>query len=247
MRGLTTHNRQRKGLQHNRNQNIAIHRFIKSHSGCRTIPCSRIDRKHLVRFGSRSSQNGFCPHHVSIRNAPCQDHSSLVGFESFYLNSSACTDSLCRLEVSRSHRILWLLEELQIPYELKTYKRGADMLADPKLREVHPLGKSPVVTIETPGVAEPMVLAESGFICEYLCDHYGKWLIPQRYQDGKDGQAGGETASWLRYRYYMHYAEGSLMPLMLITLLVSNIKNSPVPFSSSQSRVQFRAKSPACS
>lgn len=134
------------------------------------------------------------------------------------------------LEVSRSHRILWLLEELQIPYELKTYKRGSDMHADPKLKEVHPLGKSPVITVETPGTTQPIVIAESAFIVEYLCDHYGKWLIPKRYQDGKDGQVGGETDSWLRYRYYMHYAEGSIMPLMVTTLLVSSIKNSPVPF-----------------
>ncbi len=135
-----------------------------------------------------------------------------------------------RLEVSRSQRILWLLEELQIPYELKTYKRGSDKLADPKLKQVHPLGKSPVVTIETPGTAEPIVLAESGLICEYLSEHYGKWLIPQRYQDGKDGKVGGETESWLRYRYYMHYAEGSIMPLMLTSLLVGGIKSLPMPF-----------------
>ena len=66
----------------------------------------------------------------------------------------------CRLEVSRSHRILWLAEELQIPYELKTYKRTKEKMADPALREVHPLGKSPVVTVEVPGRAQPLVLAE---------------------------------------------------------------------------------------
>lgn len=74
-----------------------------------------------------------------------------------------------RLEVSRSHRILWLLEELQVPYELKTYKRTKDRLAPPELKQVHPLGKSPVVTIEAPGSSRPLVLAESAAIAEYLC------------------------------------------------------------------------------
>ena len=151
------------------------------------------------------------------------------------------------LEVSRSHRILWLLEELQIPYELKTYKRGKDMLADPKLKEVHPLGKSPVITVETPGAEKPLVIAESAAIVEYLCDYYGKWLVPKRYREGKEDQIGGESESWTRYRFFMHYAEGSIMPLMLMALIVASkayqhvssvfcayhcldIKNSPVPF-----------------
>jgi glutathione S-transferase len=121
-----------------------------------------------------------------------------------------------------------LLEELGVPYELKTYKREADKLADPKLKEIHPLGKSPVVVIETPGSKQPLVLAESAAIVEYLCDYYGKWLIPQRYQDGKDGQIGGETESWIRYRMFMHYAEGSIMPLMLLSLVVSSAWKRPV-------------------
>jgi len=127
------------------------------------------------------------------------------------------------LEVSRSHRILWLLEELGVPYELKTYKRSKDRLADPKLKEVHPLGKSPVITVEVPGVEKPLVIAESGAIVEYLCDYYGKWLVPKRYRDGKEDQVGGESESWIRYRFYMHYAEGSIMPLMLMALIVSSM------------------------
>jgi hypothetical protein len=126
------------------------------------------------------------------------------------------------LEVSRSHRILWLLEELEIPYELKTYKRGKDKLADPKLKEVHPLGKSPVITVEVPGAEKPLVIAESAAIVEYLCDYYGKWLVPKRYREGKEDQIGGESESWLRHRFFMHYAEGSIMPLMLIALIVSS-------------------------
>jgi glutathione S-transferase len=128
-----------------------------------------------------------------------------------------------RLEQSRSHRILWLLEELKLPYELKTYRRQKTKLADPKLKEIHPLGKSPILEIEIPGAAKPIVLIESAAIVEYLVDHYGQWLVPKRYQEGKDGQIGGETESWLRYRTYMHYAEGSMMPLSIIGLLVSGM------------------------
>jgi len=144
--------------------------------------------------------------------------------------SSDITITLHWLERSRAHRVLWLLEELKIPYVLKTYKRGSDRLADPKLKEIHPLGKSPVITVEAPGLAQPLVLAESGAIVEYLCDHYGKWLIPKRYKEGKEDQVGGETESWIRYRYYMHYAEGSVMPLMVMSLVVERIRNAPVPF-----------------
>lgn len=73
--------------------------------------------------------------------------------------------------MSRSHRILWLFEELEIPYELKTYKRGADKLAPPELKDnVHPLGKSPVVTIEGESLSQTLTLAESGAIVRRLKD-----------------------------------------------------------------------------
>ncbi|KEF56905.1 glutathione S-transferase [Exophiala aquamarina CBS 119918] len=125
---------------------------------------------------------------------------------------------------------MWLLEELGIKYELKTYKRTKAGLAPPELKKVHPLGKSPMLTIEPPGSTTPIVLAESAAITEYLCDYFGKWLVPQRYRDGKGGQIGGETESWLRFRMLMHYAEGSLMPFMLISIIVQRIRSSPVPF-----------------
>ncbi len=96
------------------------------------------------------------------------------------------------------------------------------MLADPKLKEIHPLGKAPLLEIESPATAQPLVLAESGAIVEYLLDHCGKWLIPERYREGKQDQIGGETESWLRHRFYMHYAEGSFMPLTIIGLLVQS-------------------------
>ncbi|KAK5091426.1 bifunctional glutathione transferase/peroxidase [Lithohypha guttulata] len=134
------------------------------------------------------------------------------------------------LEVSRAHRILWLLEELEIPYSLETYKRGSDKRADPRLKTIHPLGKSPVVTIDRKDGRDPLVLIESAAIIEYLCDHYGKWLVPARYPEGKDGEVAEETDAWIRYKTFMHYAEGSLMPLNLITLLMQGIKQSSVPF-----------------
>ncbi|CAD6578230.1 MAG: hypothetical protein ASARMPRED_008650 [Alectoria sarmentosa] len=82
------------------------------------------------------------------------------------------------LEKSRSQRILWLLTELDVPYDLQTYKRQS-MLAPPELKEIHPLGKSPLVTISTPSAA-PLVLAESSFIVEYIIDHFGPRFAPTR-------------------------------------------------------------------
>jgi glutathione S-transferase len=94
------------------------------------------------------------------------------------------------------------------------------MLAGPELKKVHPLGKSPVISVKTANRADPLVIAESGTLTEYLCDYFAQHLVPKRYQDGKDGQAGGETEEWLRYRFYMHYAEGSLMTLLLVGLFM---------------------------
>lgn len=117
------------------------------------------------------------------------------------------------LENSRAHRILWLLEELEIPYDIKTYKRGPDLRAPKSLKAVHPLGKSPV--IEDDG----KVYAESGAIIEYLLDTYGKGAF--RPEQGTD--------AYRRYVYWLHYSEGSAMPLLLLKLLFSRIP-SQVPF-----------------
>ena len=124
-----------------------------------------------------------------------------------------------RLDKSRSQRILWLLEELKIDYDVKVYHRQSNKLAPPELKEVHPLGKSPVIKIEKKDGTSPMVLAESGFMTEYLIDHYGPHLAPKRYKDGQEGQVGGETESWMRYRYFMHYCEGTFMPYLVMMLL----------------------------
>jgi len=119
------------------------------------------------------------------------------------------------LENSRSQRILWLLEELGVPYEVKRYARNPEtMLAPPELRAVHPLGKSPVVT------DEGLTVAESGAIIEYLVERYGNGrLIPP--------PASPER---LRYTYWMHYAEGSAMPPLLIKLVFDRVETAPMPF-----------------
>jgi glutathione S-transferase len=119
------------------------------------------------------------------------------------------------LNHSRSQRVLWLLEELGVPYELVKYERDAKtMLAPPELAKVHPLGKSPVITDGKDTVAE------SGAIIEYIVDQYG---------DGKLLPSRG-SQEYLRCRYYMHYAEGSLMPFLLMKLIFARARSAPVPF-----------------
>jgi len=119
------------------------------------------------------------------------------------------------LNNSRSQRVLWLLEELGIPYEIKRYERDAKTMRAPAtLRAVHPLGKSPVVTDGA------LTLAESGAIIEYLADRYG---------DGKLAPPPG-TPERLRYTYWLHYAEGSLMPPLLMKLVFNRVAHAPMPF-----------------
>ncbi|KAJ3480795.1 hypothetical protein NLG97_g7983 [Lecanicillium saksenae] len=140
------------------------------------------------------------------------------------------------LEQSRSQRILWLLEELQVKYEVEIFHRNKETkLAPPELEKVHPLGKSPVVTITPPGAAadaKPIVLAESGWMTEYLCSHYpeGQRLVPKRWQEGKENTIGGETEAYLRHQYYLHYAEGTLMPYLVMSLVIGRLKGSDIPF-----------------
>lgn len=144
--------------------------------------------------------------------------------------SSKAKITLHWLEKSRSQRILWLLYELDIPskcdFELKVYRRGSDMLAEDSLKKVHPLGKSPVIEIQPGGSTKSIVLAESGTIAQYLADHFGPHLTPKRYPDGKEGQLGEETESWLRYSQLMQYAEGSLMGLLVLALVIQSKRDS---------------------
>ncbi|KAL4891583.1 glutathione S-transferase [Aspergillus ambiguus] len=146
--------------------------------------------------------------------------------------NQGATITLYWLEKSRSQRICWLLEELGLEYNLKTFKRHPEtMLAPPELKKIHPLGKSPVLTVETPNTTKPLVLAESAAIVEYLCDHFGgDKLVPRRYPAGQEGQIGAESEEWMRYRYFMHYAEGTLMPFLVMQLVMDTLKDAPVPF-----------------
>jgi glutathione S-transferase len=123
---------------------------------------------------------------------------------------------LHHLEHSRSHRVLWLLEELGLRYELCTYRRDPKtMLAPPELQKVHPLGKSPVV------VDGGITVAESGAIVEYLLDTYdpaGRW------------RPAAGTEARRRFTYWLHFAEGSLMPPLLMKLVFDKVRSAPVPF-----------------
>lgn len=104
---------------------------------------------------------------------------------------------------------------------MKTYKRGEDNKAGPESKEIHPLGKYPVVAINKPSASgSPLILAESGAIVEYLIDHFGEHMVPQKYVEGKDGEVGGEMEAWLRNRYFMHYTEGSFMPFLVLKIVV---------------------------
>ena len=106
-----------------------------------------------------------------------------------------------------------MLEELQVPYELDVHHRLPNKLAPPSLEKIHPLGKSPLVTVNCPALAEPIVLAESGFIVQYMSEHFpnARKLFPTRWKEGREGTVGGETEEWMRYQYLMYYAEGSFM------------------------------------
>ena len=119
------------------------------------------------------------------------------------------------LENSRSQRILWLLEELGLEYEIERYQRDREtMLAPPALRAIHPLGKSPVVTDGAHTVAE------SGAIIEYLVERHGRGRL----------RPSPETDDYLQYRYWLHYAEGSAMPPLLLRLIFARIESGPMPF-----------------
>jgi glutathione S-transferase len=119
------------------------------------------------------------------------------------------------LDHSRSQRILWLLEELGLEYSIVDYRRNRETLrAPPELRTIHPLGKAPVV------VDDGVVLAESGAIIEELLErHQGDAFTPAR---GSDDHR--------RFRYFLHYAEGSLMPLLLLALVFARLPKARMPF-----------------
>jgi glutathione S-transferase len=131
------------------------------------------------------------------------------------MNTPAAPITVHHLENSRSQRVLWLLEELALPYRVQRYARDSKTLqAPPELQQVHPLGKSPVIT------DGPNTVAESGAIIEYLLGQYGA---------GRLRPAAG-TAEALRFSYWLHFAEGSAMPFLLMKLVFDKVAAAPVPF-----------------
>ena len=125
------------------------------------------------------------------------------------------------LNNSRSQRILWMLEELNQEYEIIGYERDLKTLQGPEsLSNIHPLGKSPVITDDSSG--KQILIAESGAIVEYLLQNYGKnssLVIPETgSQQERD------------YLYWLHFSEGSLMPPLLLRLIFERVKKARVPF-----------------
>ncbi len=116
--------------------------------------------------------------------------------------------TLHHLEQSRSQRALWLLEELGVDYDMKRYPRTRAGRAPDELREVHPLGKSPVIT------HDGQVIAESGALVEYVLDNFG---------DGRMRPAAG-SEDHQRYRFFLHFAEGSMMAPLLVKLITGRLK-----------------------
>ena len=92
-----------------------------------------------------------------------------------------------------------MLEELNLEYEVKIFKRNENFRAGDDLKAIHPLGKSPVIGI-TPEGGEEIIIAESETIVEYLCEHFGRHMIPQRYPEGKEGVIGAENKEFMRYK-----------------------------------------------
>lgn len=118
------------------------------------------------------------------------------------------------LEQSRSTRIIWLLEELGLDYEIVEYKRDPEtQFAPESLKKIHPLGKSPIIT------DGDLTIAESGAIIEYILDEYGQGRLKPT-----------EKKSRLDYRYWLHFAEGSLMPLLVMELVLGKTAEAPMPF-----------------
>lgn len=136
------------------------------------------------------------------------------------------------LNNSRSQRILWMLEELDLAYEVKRYERDPETMAAPEaLTHVHALGKSPVISDSITG----RTLAESGTIIEYLAERYGSAnpedvpLLPAKAAGAENVSTAMDAEYW-DCKYWLHYAEGSLMPPLLVGLITARLRNAKMPF-----------------
>ncbi len=121
--------------------------------------------------------------------------------------------TLHHLNHSRSQRILWMLEQLGAEYEVKHYKREKTQLAPEALKQIHALGKSPVISCGDD------IVAESGAIIEYLCDKFESDFKPKK-----------GSAEYQQYKYWLHYAEGTLMTQLLMKGMFDRVKTAPMPF-----------------
>jgi glutathione S-transferase len=138
------------------------------------------------------------------------------------------------MDQSRAQSIVWLLEELNLSYEIELLHRKPSGFGPPELTKIHPLGKVPILSITPSEGADPIILAESGFIVQYLCDHFatGKVssLVPPKWKPGLENRIGGETESHLRFQYLLHSTEGSFMPYLILAILTSRLRGSDIPF-----------------
>jgi glutathione S-transferase len=178
---------------------------------------SAMDCRGEVRAGLSVDGAGACRPVLSfVSDKACNPCSaSPVQHNALFVFMGTTMITVHHLNDSRSQRVLWLLEELDLPYEIKHYQRDPKtMLAPAELRQVHPLGKSPVIT--DGGVT----VAESGAIIDYLVERYGQ---------GRFAPAAG-TPEHLKYRYWLHFAEGSAMPPLLMKLVFERIKQTKMPF-----------------
>lgn len=138
---------------------------------------------------------------------------------------------LHHLNHSRSQRILWLLEELELDYEIIKHHRDPNTsLAPESLKKVHPLGKAPVL------IDGELTLAESGAIVDYLAQRYGTHFSAESAATAEEGATTHallplkDSKMWWDYLYWLHYAEGSLMPPLLMRLVFDKLQAAPMPF-----------------
>lgn len=117
------------------------------------------------------------------------------------------------------------MEELHLDYSIQPFKRNPTGTAPAELKKIHPLGKSPTISIQPPSpTSKPIILAETTPIMSYLVEHFadeatGAKLIPRKYEPGMERELGGETEAWMRYQYYNSYVEGSLMSVLQVKLV----------------------------
>lgn len=124
------------------------------------------------------------------------------------------------LNKSRSFRVLWILDQLKLDYEIIPYYRDENFRAPVELKKVHPLGRSPLLELEDRKTGSKKILSESGYIFQYILQHFDK----TKSLDNADPEKSEEI------QYYLHYVEGSLQPPLLIELILSMVQNASIPF-----------------